>query len=95
LKGRLVDTGEVAGAGWLVLLWLERKGIHIDTLSWGSAVVLEGLHAGEVSSLTLSESVLAVELELGNFNWVLALALDSRLEDDLREEVVGRVLEDD
>jgi hypothetical protein len=78
-----------------VLLGLEREGIHVDTLSRCSAVVLERLDSREVSALTLSESVLAVELELGNFNWVLTFALDSRLEDDLREEVVGCVLEDD
>jgi hypothetical protein len=77
-----------------VLLGLEREGIHVDTLRWGASVVLEWLHAGEVSSLTLSESVLAVELELGNFNWVLTFALDSGVEDNLGEEVVGRVLED-
>jgi hypothetical protein len=77
-----------------VLLGLEREGIHVDTLSRCSGVVLEWLHTGEVSSLTLSESVLAVELELGNFNWVLTFAFDSGVEDNLCEEVVGRVLED-
>jgi hypothetical protein len=77
-----------------VLLGLECEGIHVDTLRWGASVVLEWLHTGEVSSLTLSESVLAVELELGNFNWVLTFALDSGVEDNLCEEVVGRVLED-
>jgi hypothetical protein len=77
-----------------VLLWLECEGIHVDTLSRCSAVVLEWLNSGEVSALALSESVLAVELELGNFNWVLTFALDSRLEDNLGEEVVGCVLED-
>jgi hypothetical protein len=77
-----------------VLLWLKCEGIHIDTLRRCSGVVLEWLHAGEVSSLTLSESVLAVELELGNFNWVLTFALDSGIEDNLCEEVVGCVFED-
>ena len=77
-----------------MLLGLEREGIHVDTLSRGAGVVLVGLHAGEVASLTLREAVLAVELELGNLNRVLALATNTRLEDDLREEVVGRVLED-
>ena len=95
LQGRLVDTGEVAGATGLVLLRLEREGIHVDTLGRCAGVVLVGLHAGEVASLTLCESVLAVELELGNLDRVLALALDSRLEDDLREEVVGCVLKHD
>ena len=78
-----------------MLLGLEREGIHVDTLSRGASVVLVGLHSGEVSSLTLSESVLAVELELGNLNRVLALATNTGLEDDLREEVVGRVLKHD
>jgi hypothetical protein len=57
-------------------------------------VVLVWLHSGEVSALTLSESVLAVELELGNFNRVLAFAANTGLEDNLCEEVVGCVLED-
>jgi hypothetical protein len=77
-----------------VLLGLECEGIHVDTLSWGASVVLEWLHSGEVSALTLSESVLTVELELSNFNWVLAFAANTRLEDNLREEIVGCVLED-
>jgi len=95
LERRLVDTREVAGAAGLVLLRLEREGIHVDTLSRGAGVVLVGLHAGEVASLTLREAVLAVELELGNLNRVLALATNTGLEDDLREEVVGRVLKHD
>ena len=95
LQGRLVDTGEVAGAAGLVLLRLEREGIHVDTLSRGARVVLVGLDAGEVASLTLREAVLAVELELGNLNRVLALATNTGLEDDLREQVVGRVLKHD
>ena len=95
LQGRLVDTGEVAGAAGLVLLGLEREGIHVDTLGRCACVVLVGLHAGEVPSLALREAVLSVELELGNLDRVLALALDSRLEDDLREEVVGCVLKHD
>jgi len=78
-----------------VLLRLERKGVHVDALLRRTRVVLVRLNAVEVASLALSEAVLAVELELGNLHRVLALALDSRLEDDLREQVVGRVLEDD
>jgi hypothetical protein len=56
----------------LVLLWLECEGIHVDTWLRSSAVVLVRLNAVEVSSLALCESVLAVELELGNLDWVLA-----------------------
>jgi len=95
LEGRLVDTGEVAGTAGLVLLGLEREGIHVDTLSRGASVVLVGLHSGEVSSLALREAVLTVELELGNLNRVLALATNTRLKNDLREQVVGRVLKHD
>jgi len=76
-----------------VLLRLERKGVHVDTTGRRAGMVLERLHAVEVAALALREAVLAVELELGNLHRVLALALDARREDDLREEVVGRVLE--
>jgi hypothetical protein len=57
-------------------------------------VVLVRLHAVEVGTLTLREAVLTVELDLGDLNRVLALALDTRGEDDLGEEVVGGTLED-
>ena len=95
LERRLVDTREVAGARRLVLLRLQGKRVHVDTLGRRAAVVLVRLHAGEVPSLALREAVLTVELQLGNLHRVLALALDSRREDDLREQVVRRVLEDD
>jgi hypothetical protein len=55
-----------------VLLWLECEGVDVDTRRWGAAVVLVRLNAVEVSALTLCESVLAVELEFGNLDWVLA-----------------------
>jgi hypothetical protein len=60
-----------------VFLWLEGEGVDVDTDRWGSAVVLVRLNAVEVSALALCESVLAVELELGNLDWVLARALDA------------------
>ena len=93
LEGRLVDTREVARARRLVLLGLERKGVHVDALGRRARVVLVRLHAGEVASLALREAVLAVELQLGNLHRVLALAADARLEDNLGEQVVRRVLE--
>jgi len=95
LEGGLVDAREVAGARRLVLLRLQGKRVHVDALGRGAAVVLERLHAGEVAALALREAVLSVELQLGNLHRVLALAANTRLEDDLREEVVGRVLEHD
>ena len=56
-------------------------------------MVLVGLNAVEVGALTLSEAVLAVELELGNLNRVLAFAANTRVEDNLGEEVVDTRLE--
>ena len=95
LQRRLVNAREVARARRLVLLRLQGKRVHVDALGRRARVVLVRLHAGEVASLALSEAVLAVELQLGNLNRVLALAANTRLEDDLREEVVGRVLKHD
>ncbi len=94
LQGRLVDTGEVARAGRLVLLRLEREGIHVDADRRGAGVVLVRLHAVEVATLALREPILAVELQLGNLDGVLAGALDTGVEDNLREQVVGRRRED-
>ena len=55
-----------------MLLWLEGKGVDVNTDRWCAAVVLVRLNAVEVSALALCESVLAVELELGDLDWVLA-----------------------
>jgi hypothetical protein len=93
LEGRLVNAGEVAGARRLVLLRAEREGVHVDTSGRGAAVVLVGLDAIEVGALALSEAVLAVELQLGNLNGVLALATNAGVQDDLREQVVDTGLE--
>jgi len=94
LQRGLVDTREVARARRLVLLRLEGEGVHADARgSRRAAVVLVRLHVREVTSLTLSEAVLAVELQLGDLNRALARATRARVEDDLREQVVGRVLE--
>ncbi len=76
-----------------MLLRLEREGVHADTRSSGRArVVLVRLHEREVTSLALREAVLAVELQLGNLNRALARAARAGVEDDLRQQVVGRVL---
>ena len=93
LEGRLVNAGEVARAAGLVLLGAQREGVHVDTRRRAAAVVLEGLHLVEVGTLTLRETVLSVELELGDLNRVLALAADTGVEDDLGEQVVNTRLE--
>ena len=61
---RVVDAGEVAGTGGLVLLGLEREGVGVDTGVGGTSVVLEGLDLVEVLTLLLLETVLAVKHEL-------------------------------
>jgi len=77
-----------------VLLGLEREGVHIDTRRRRAGVVLPRLDLVEVAALALVEAVLAVELDLGDLDGVLALALDIRGEDDLGKEVVRRALEE-
>ena len=49
-----------------MLLRAQRKRIHVNTLIRASSVRLEGLHQAEVSSFTLRESILAIELQLGS-----------------------------
>ena len=94
VQRRLVDTREVAAAARLVLLRLQGKRVDVHADRRGARVVLPRLHAVEVPALTLVKAVLAVELDLGHFNRVLALALHVGREDHLREEVVRRRLEE-
>jgi hypothetical protein len=61
---RVVDAREVAGAGRLVLLGLEREGVRVDTGVGAAGVVVVGLDLVEVLALLLLETVLAVEDEL-------------------------------
>ena len=76
-----------------MLLRAQRERVRVDTHRRRAAVVLEGLHLVEVGALTLSEPVLAVELDLGDLHGVLALAAHTRVEDDLGEQVVHTRLE--
>jgi hypothetical protein len=61
---RVVDAGEVAGAGGLVLLGLEREGVRVDTGVGATGVVVEGLDLVEILAVLRLEAVLAVEDEL-------------------------------
>ena len=65
---RVVDAGEVAGTGGLVLLGLEREGVRVDTGVGAAGVVVEGLHLVEILAALGLEAILAVEnkLELGH-----------------------------
>mgnify|MGYP001201462220 CR=1 FL=1 len=61
---RVINAREVASAGRLVLLGLEREGVRVDTGVGGASVVLEGLDLVEVLALLLLEAVLAVKHKL-------------------------------
>jgi len=61
---RVINAGEVASTGGLMLLGLEREGVRVDTGVGGASVVLEGLHLVEVLALLLLEAVLAVKHKL-------------------------------
>jgi hypothetical protein len=56
-------------AGRLVLLGLECEGVHVDTDSH-VGVMLIRLHLIEVFSITLAESIVGIELELGRLDGV-------------------------
>ena len=75
LKGGVVNTGEVASAGGLMLLRAESKGVHVNTFIGVAGVALVRLNPREVGSFTLREAVLAVELQLGSDDGVLAPAV--------------------
>jgi len=61
---RVVDTGEVAGTGGLMLLGLERERVRVDTGHGVAGVVVVGLDLVEVLTLLFLETILAVEDEL-------------------------------
>ena len=61
---RVINAGEVARAGRLVLLGLEREGVAVNTRHGGTGVVVVGLDGVEILGTLLLEPVLAVENEL-------------------------------
>ena len=76
-----------------MLLGAQRERVHVDTRRRRAAVVLEGLDLVEVRTFTFRETVLAVQLELGDFHGILALATNTRVQDHLGEQVVHTRLE--
>ncbi len=75
LQGGIVDTGEVAGTRWLVFFGAEGEGVDVDAFIWSTGVCLERLDPREVGTFTFREAILAVELQLGGDDWVLAPAV--------------------
>jgi hypothetical protein len=68
----------------LVFLRAKGEGVYVDTSVGGTGVVLEGLDYIKVAALTLREAILAVELELGSDDGVLAPAM--HVKSSLRED---------
>ena len=84
LEGGVVNTREIARARRLVLLRAKGERVDVDARVRGAGVRLERLDEVEVGALTLREAVLAVKLELGGDDRVLAPAVHvkSRLGED-------------
>ena len=84
LEGGVVNAREIARARRLVLLRAKGERVDVDARVRGAGVRLERLDKVEVGALTLREAVLAVKLELGGDDRVLAPAVHvkSRLGED-------------
>jgi len=76
LESSVVNAREVATAAGLVLFGAKGKRVNVDTGVGGCGVVLVGLHGVEVGAFTLREAVLAVKLELGGDDGVVAPAVE-------------------
>jgi len=72
LEGGIVNTGEVARARGLVVLRGKSEGVHVDANRRHVGEVLVRLDQVEVITSTLLEPVVAVELNEGRHNGVLA-----------------------
>jgi len=72
LQHRIVNAGEVAAARGLVLLRLEREGVHVDAHGGDVGVVLVRLDFVEVTTFTDLETIVTVQLQEGSDDRVLA-----------------------
>ena len=75
---RVVDSGEVTGTRWLMLFWLERKGVRVDPWHWGARVVNEWLDLVKVLTGLFLESVLTVEDQLEGRQWTNEVFVELR-----------------
>ena len=66
LKSGVIDAGHVACSRWLVLFGFKTKRVNVDTSLGDIGVVLVRLDKIEVTTHALRESVVTIELELGN-----------------------------
>src|SRR5210317_70879 len=65
----IVNTGEVTGASWLVLFWLEGERVRVHTWKWVTGVVVEWLDLVEVLTLLLFEAILTVKNKFECRKW--------------------------
>ena len=89
LEGGVVNAREIARARRLVLLRAKGERVDVDARVRGAGVRLERLDEVEVGALTLREAVLAVKLELGSDDRVLAPAV--HVESGLGEDEGARI----
>jgi len=71
LESDSFDTRHVDTSAWLVLFGLQSKRVHVDTRGRASGVVEVGLQHVEVSSLSSSNTVMSIELNLCVNQWVV------------------------
>jgi hypothetical protein len=64
VEGGIVDTRHVAAAGWLVLLWLQGKAVHVNSVVWNVSVVLVWLNQIEVTGIALGKAIMSIQLQL-------------------------------
>jgi len=75
LEGSIVNSGEIARSRWLMFLAPHGERVAIDTSVGVPGMVLPRLDEVKVGSLSLGESVLSIELQLGGDNRVLSPAM--------------------
>ena len=54
-----------------MFFWLESEGVDVDTNGWDVGVVLVWLYQVEVTTFTFRETIVTVELNLGDNSWVV------------------------
>ncbi len=70
MESGVINTRHVASAGRLVFLGFETERVHVNTLFGHILVVLIRLDKIEVTTITLREAVMTVELEFSGCNGV-------------------------
>lgn len=75
LKMSIVNTRHIDGSRWLMILWVKSEGVYVNSFSWSVGVMLIWLDKSEVTSITLGEAVMSVQLKLGCSSWVITIII--------------------